>query len=286
MLTRVLFFSHMVLVASLVSFALSATELAISNKNELPPALQSKVSTWLSHSINAAETTLGPLNQQVLPVKINDHLFTSEAVPWAQVKRGEPDSLVFHIYRYASLNTLKKDWTAYHEIAHLYHPLFDYPDFWLSEGLATYLQNYVMFKSDVISRFEFTQRLAAGLERGRLNTIKRPGQLSNISEEMWRLNAYQRVYWSGAAFFIEAELALIKQQKPRLSQLIQQVNMCCVDAIAGGERKAALEFLTELDRASRSAIFINLYTKYRNRTDFPRIDKSDLSQLIVPAKVY
>lgn len=262
-----------------------ATEVIIKEKHTYNTSFINKVTHWLEASLQATEHTLGPLPQTSLPIDLKTVLFTTEVVPWAEVKRGEVDTLVFHINRFASLNALKHDWTVYHEMAHLYHPLFDYADFWLAEGLATYMQNVIMYENRIISRHEFVQRLVAGLERGRINAKKVIGPLNQVSEKMWQLQAYQRVYWSGVAFFIEAELALIAAGKPRLTTLIANLNQCCRQQFVEGNKKTARLFVSMLDKLSRSAIFSSNYTRYKKRESVPRFSKFQLERLITPKTI-
>ena len=97
---------------------------------------------------------------------------------------------------------------------------------------------------------------------------------------MWQLDAFQRVYWSGVAYFIEVENALKKENKPNLLSLIKRYQVCCRQSHKNTE--AGINFVKDLDRLSRSAIFSSHYFRYRNRTDFPAISSAQIRQLIQP----
>ncbi|RZM73332.1 hypothetical protein C3B51_20690 [Pseudoalteromonas rubra] len=251
-----------------------ATELVYQGIQTLDDKRQVIVKDWLNQGIKVTEQTLGPLAQSHLPVKLKSVYLSSEPVPWGAVNRAEVDGIELHISQFATQQQLISDWTLYHELAHLYHPLLDYPDFWLAEGLATYLQNVIMLHGGVISADEYVQRIMAGLERGRLGTWETPGPLARVSEDMWRLRAHARVYWSGTAFFIEAELAL-RQKDPALTliSLLKRYQACCRAQASEGQAHSAKEFLSQLDKLSRSSIFSNLYHSYKLRQDFPRLSK-------------
>jgi len=91
---------------------------------------------------------------------------------------------------------------------------------------------------------------------------------------MWKQRAQQRVYWTGAAFFVEADLALHKQGKS-VAAIIKQYQLCCRAA-----RTSAKTLIKELDKLSRSSIFTTLYdAQYNTRTDFPVITKTQLNTL-------
>jgi hypothetical protein len=255
--------------------ALSA-EALLTNMASLSESQQATVKSWVNFAINATEQSLGKLKQNQIKIKLVPKNFTSEPVPWGNVIRSHLEGVEIHFNRYASASSLIHDWTLYHELAHLYHPLFNYRDFWVSEGLATYLQNKIMLDASIISRDEFIHRLWNGLQRGRLQTLKINNALYDVSENMWSLHAQQRVYWTGTAFFIEAQTALSKKSSTKysISGLINQYQKCC-----RSKNKQAKVFLAELDKLSQSAIFSNLYQKYKYRTDFPKITKEQISQL-------
>jgi len=245
---------------------------------ELNQSQQERVKNWIKHGLDATQKTLGPLKQKAVPIHLKPQYFAFEAVPWAEVIRGEQDGVELQFSRYASLEQLKSDWTLYHELAHLYHPLLNYEDFWLSEGLATFLQNLIMKDSGVISYDNMMMRIRAGLERGKANTYRlshlKDTRLGSVSRNMWQLNAQQRVYWSGVAFFIEAQYQLKQQQAEykTIVELIGAYQACCKAAA----QQSGKDFVIELDKLSRTAIFSKLYVKYRELKTFPSLDQAQL----------
>jgi hypothetical protein len=90
---------------------------------------------------------------------------------------------------------------------------------------------------------------------------------------MWNQGAQQRVYWTGAAFFVEADLEL-HQQGQTLAEIIKAYQLCCRTA-----RSSAKTFIKDLDKLSRSSIFTSLYAEYKNRTDFPNVTKKLINTL-------
>ncbi|MDO6545807.1 hypothetical protein [Pseudoalteromonas carrageenovora] len=258
---------------SMYSLNAFAIDVVIHNLDSLTTNGQKTVSTWINQSLTKTQNTLGPLQQTTLPIYLKPQYFAFEPVPWASVKRNNPDGLELHIDRYASLKAFTKDWTLYHELSHLYLPLLPYSGFWLSEGFASYMQNVIMRDSGVISQAQFVQRLNAGFERARLQTKTKQQPLNELSSDMWKQRAQQRVYWTGAAFFVEADLALQKQGQ-NLASIIKQYQACCRTT-----RSSAKTFIKELDKLSRSSVFTTLYAKYNTRTDFPPVTKTQLSKL-------
>lgn len=249
--------------------------------SKLNESQQTKVKSWINHGLEATQKSLGPLKQKAVPIYLEPQYLAFEAVPWAEVIRGAQDGVELQFSRYASLKQLKNDWTLYHELAHLYHPLLDYKDFWISEGLATFLQNQIMKDSGVITHGNMMMRIKAGLERGKANTYRlshlKDVRLSSVASNMWQLSAQQRVYWSGVAFFIEAQYEL-KQQHAQFNsivELIKAYQACCKTS----QQQSGKDFLRSLDKLSKTAIFTNLYFKYSELKEFPTISKQQLSQI-------
>ncbi|PCK32160.1 hypothetical protein [Pseudoalteromonas piscicida] len=258
----------------------TATELVINYKSWISDNDRQHVETWLNHGMNAAERTLGELKQPALTATIEPILFASEPVPWGSVQRGRLDSLNLHVKRFTPSRILVKDWTIYHEIAHLYHPLLAHSDFWIAEGLATYLQNVIMLENSLFDINEFRARLTSGLNRGAKNTQLHNGGLSSVSENMWSLKAQQRVYWSGAAFFMEAELALKASLSPHtVRSLIAKFQQCCKSSHPSGLENSGRLFIAKLDKLSKTTIFSNLYASYKQRNDFPILSRAEIATL-------
>jgi 16S rRNA U1498 N3-methylase RsmE len=84
------------------------------------------------------------------------------------------------------------------------------------------------------------------------------------------------VYWSGVAFFIEAQYQLKLQQAryKSIAELVKTYQACCKES----EQQSGRQFLTELDKLSKTAVFNNLYLKYKNRTDLPKYKQKQFKE--------
>ncbi|REL25669.1 hypothetical protein DXX93_03265 [Thalassotalea euphylliae] len=234
---------------------------------------QKTVDTWLNFAVKATQQSFGVLPFNTINFRVKRSRQHSEPVPWGQVNRID-NSILLHISPYYGLTALKDDWTIYHEIAHLYLPFLDDHDTWLSEGFATYVQHITMMQAKVLTEQQALARINAGFGRGKANTSKARGPLFRVSDKMHSKSAYMRVYWSGAAYFMEADTALQKQGK-NLVEIIAQYAKCCLTMDGTGR-----DLTKALDRISNSAIFSKLYQTYRNRADFPVIDESETIKLL------
>lgn len=265
----------LLLFGTLVSSSLSAafaTELEI-DMADLPARDQQKLQRWILSGKTAVELSLGKLPGKSIKFELVMKPSANEPVPFAQVIRGGTNTIRLQVNSEWPLQDFVDDWTLYHELSHLYIPYLDYPSFWLNEGFATYMQNIVMLQNKVIDKDGFINKLQAGFNRGRLNTISQPGQLSMVSNDMWRKHAYMRVYWSGAAYFAEVD-ALLLQRGSSLSQVVAQYSQCCLTANSTGS-----ELTQKLDKIAGTNIFYSTYVQYAKRTDFPLVPLEQLQAM-------
>jgi hypothetical protein len=128
-------------------------------------------------------------------------------VPWGQVTRGGGSAVHLFIGAEAGQAGWRADWTATHEFAHLLHPFMGDAGRWLGEGLASYYQNVLRARSGALSADEALSRLRAGFDRGRRATPADAPPLAEVARTRQR-GSTMRIYWAGAAFWLEADIAL------------------------------------------------------------------------------
>lgn len=131
----------------------------------------------------------------------------SEPVPWGETTRGGGMAIHLFIGADSTQDARRADWTAHHEFAHLLHPYLGERGRWLAEGLASYYQNVMRARGGSLSAAEAWSRLAAGFARGRAATPAGAQPLEQAAASRTR-GSTMRVYWAGAAFWLESDLAL------------------------------------------------------------------------------
>lgn len=130
-----------------------------------------------------------------------------------------PGSPVFGLAAHGSLPTvllaapigitseiLEGDWALVHELVHLATPHVSGSGAWLTEGLATYYQEVLRARAGRISAGDAWRALDEGFRRGL--SSGGTGTLREASADMHASFEYGRVYWSGAAVALLADLAL------------------------------------------------------------------------------
>jgi hypothetical protein len=108
---------------------------------------------------------------------------------------------------------LGTDWIAIHEFSHLLHPFVQREDAWLSEGLATYLQEVLRVRAGMLSASDAWRRLYEGALLGR----DADGDLASETQRMPYAGNYRTVYWAGAAIALMIDVDLRTRSAGRSS---------------------------------------------------------------------
>jgi hypothetical protein len=203
---------------------------------------------------------------QVLVVPIGSR---DSPVPFGRVVRGGGAAIEFFVDETRSLEELREDWTATHELSHLLMPFVASKDRWLSEGLASYYQNVLRARDGRISEKQAWENLNSGFERGRKSTTNNQS-LATATKSGW--SSTMRVYWSGAAILLmaDARLRAVSDRQQSLDTALNSLYNCCWESRSSWRAK---DVFSELDRLTGHRVFTDLYEQHVFGRSFP-----DLSQ--------
>lgn len=189
-----------------------------------------------------------------------------EAVPWAQVNRGGGSGVHFFVDQSYGAAAFLEDWTAAHELAHLLLPFVQRSDAWLSEGVASYYQNVSRPRTGLMTADQGWAKLLAGFGRGEAQA---GGQtLREASRAMRRSGAFMRVYWSGAALALTADVTLRTESGGResLDTVLGRLADCCLPS---DRSWTAVELLERMDTLGGDGVFMKLYRRWIDDRAFP-----------------
>jgi hypothetical protein len=220
---------------------------------------------WIAETAAAPVAVIGrfPLRRARVRVKQVDSDDDSP-VPWGQTLRGDGVAVLLFVRHDATLQQLRDDWTAVHELSHLLHPYLGGQGRWLAEGLASYYQNVLRARIGALDGEEAWRRLEGGFQRGRMALRGVP--LDQLGR---RRGGTMRVYWAGAAYWLEADLAL-RAQGSSLDAALAEYSHCCLGD--GTERVEPEAFAAALDEIAKSPVFVPLYRRYAASEEFPPLD--------------
>jgi len=230
---------------------------------------RSRLKRWLSAGADALTGVYGrfPVDQvQVLIVPLGRD---SDPVPWGEVVRGGGDAVHLYVDGTRTLEELNANWVLCHELSHLLHPYVAAGGSWLPEGIASYYQNVLRARAGLITAQTAWRKLNAGFVRG-LKQTTGERSLVNATRAMMRRGEYMRVYWSGAAMALIADVELREQSGGTVSldTILDQLSRCCLPAT---RRWDPGELMAEMDRIAGSDVFMRLYEDYVRRPVFPDV---------------
>lgn len=187
------------------------------------------------------------------------------AVPFGQVIRDGGESVVLYINQNEPAAAFLGDWTATHEFSHLLLPYVDRRHKWISEGFSQYYQNILMARAGAYDEQYAWQKIHDGLERGRLS---RPELSPNEAAEGGVRTALMKIYWSGAAIALIADVNLreMSDGTESLDKVLDRLQACCLpsDRTWSGE-----ELFARMDTLTEYPIFAALYRRYADTAGFP-----------------
>jgi hypothetical protein len=238
-------------------------------QGEFEPNEQSQMRVWLTQVMDTMLLLNGTFPRKEIRIELKPLAYEG-AVPFARVLRDYPQGILFYVNPQRPLDEFIRDWTAYHEFTHLF---IEYPgetDIWFSEGLASYYQNVLQSRAGLLSADEAKIKLRNGFVRGQDDNRQSTLTLQQLSKNMRQHHAYMRVYWSGALYFLEADLALRESPQDAaginsLDEVLLSYGECCLTT----RRRSGLRMAQEFDRIAKRELFVPLYHSYQQSTSVP-----------------
>ena len=231
------------------------------------PARVAMLQRWVEEAARATVLPSGRFPLRSARVEVRETQSRgSSPVPWGQTSRDGDVAVLLYVRRDASYEQLRADWTAVHEFSHLAHPYLGERGRWLAEGLASYHQNVLRARAGLLTPEEAWQRLDAGFRRG--EAVADGPALDAMGRQR---GGTMRVYWAGAAYWLEMDLALRRYHDTTLEAVLDRYAQCCLDGTA---HVAPEDFVAALDRAAGIALFAKRYRDYAESTVFPSLTDS------------
>jgi predicted metalloprotease with PDZ domain len=146
------------------------------------------------------------------------------------------------------------------------HPYLGDRGAWLSEGLATYYQNVLRGRSGLLTPTQAWARLREGFMDN--DGKQYETTLERGSAGMGRTHDFQRVYWSGAAYWLTVDRDLRRDSagKLNLELALSRFRDCCLPAHAGWRPE---EFVARLDKLLGVTTFSQRYGAFAAMRQFP-----------------
>ena len=231
------------------------------------PARVAMLQRWAEEAARATVLPSGRFPLRSARVDVRERQSRGDSpVPWGQTSRDGEVSVLLYVRRDADFEQLRADWTAVHEFSHLAHPYLGERGRWLAEGLASYHQNVLRARAGLLAPEEAWQKLDAGFRRG--EAVGGGPALDAMGRQR---GGTMRVYWAGAAYWLEMDLALRRDHRTTLEAVLDRYAQCCLDGTAHVAPEA---FVAALDRAAGIELFTRRYRDYAESAAFPSLTES------------
>ena len=164
---------------------------------------------WIERAQSAAATLAEPLPARVLAIiEVVKASPGSDPVVFGASLRGGGAAVELLLARNAKDEALAEEWVLVHELSHFALPLLAKGGSWLGEGLASYHQNVLRARGEMLTVREAWKRLNDGFARGRRDANCAGLTLAQASAKMHAKRCFHRVYWGGAAVVFLADVEL------------------------------------------------------------------------------
>ncbi len=241
------------------------SRLYISCMSAVDSADMQKLVDWIEYGARALALAYGEFPLPQLSVLVFPLGMHSSVVPWGEVKRDGGPSIHLYVDQTRPLREIIEDWTLVHELSHTLHPYLRMEGRWLTEGLATYYQNLLQARAGTLSTRQAWNKLHQGFRRGRDQT-EAGLPLQQVSKHMRENRKFMRVYWSGTALWLQADLHLRTRHGTSLDHILGQFRVCC---LLPNRTWTSREYMQTMDRLSGTQIFTQLYDRYAMSDEFP-----------------
>jgi hypothetical protein len=229
------------------------------------------ISNWLRATATDVSLAYGRFpnpSPQVIVIPVGDSRGRAEsAVPFGRVIRDGGESIELFVDQRRPIEAFLEDWTATHEFSHLMLPYMQREQKWVSEGFAQYYQNVLLARSGTYDEHKAWQKIHEGLERGRLS---RPELSPNEAASGGIRGSLMKVYWSGAAFALMADVSLRERSggEETLDLVLDRLQACCLpsDRVWSGP-----ELFSKMDTLTDYPVFMQMYRRYADTAGFPDI---------------
>ncbi|HNP63124.1 MAG TPA: hypothetical protein PKH39_04265 [Woeseiaceae bacterium] len=188
-----------------------------------------------------------------------------KAVIFGRVTRRGQETVELFINADRPIDEFYSDWTATHEFSHLMLPLLSQRYRWISEGFASYYQNILMSRSGRYTPELAWQHIGDGFGRGEAS---RPELTLNEAATSGIRDARMKIYWSGAAIALLADIQLRQRSEGRqsLDSVLGQLQQCCLPS---SRRWSGVRLFEKLDSFLDEPVFMPLYRQFADTRGFP-----------------
>jgi len=254
-----------------ITVPVAGAELTITFLNTTSDTNESAILEWVRETADDIALAYGRFpnpTAKVVVIPVGNSSERSDApVIFGRVVRDGGETVELLINENRPIAEYYDDWTATHEFSHLMLPYLQRDQRWISEGFAQYYQNVLLLRAGRYTEDYAWQKLSDGFERGRLSaTGLSPNEAATSDEQ----NTRMRVYWSGAALALMADVELRRRSggTESLDTVLDRLQQCCLPS---PDTWSGLGLFRKLDSLLDEPLFMDLYRQHADTSDFPDV---------------
>ncbi len=251
----------------------AGTELRVTVLGPLAAARTAELADWVGATAGNVALAYGRFPNpavSVFLVPVTSHPWggDSSAVPFGRVVRDGGEAIELLVDPERPTHEFYAEWTPTHEFAHLMLPYLDGHGRWISEGFATYYQNVLLARAGQYSEARAWAKLVTGFERGRQSV---PWLSPNAAAAGSERNTRMKVYWSGAALALIADVELRRRSggTESLDTVLGALAGCCLPS---DRTWTGPELFRTLDALLDAPLFVPLYRRHADSAGFPDVE--------------
>jgi hypothetical protein len=191
----------------------------------------------------------------------------SSPVGFGRVVRDGGETIELMIDPAQPMQAFYENWTATHEFSHLMLPYLQSEQRWISEGFAQYYQNVLLARAGRYTQRYAWQKLFDGLKRGRESV---PELSPNDAASGDERNSRMKVYWSGAALALLADVELRRRSdgEQTLDDILGEFQQCCLPS---RRTWSGVDLFSKFDSFLQQPLFMDLYRLHADTAGFPAV---------------
>ena len=262
------------------SISAPGATLTLQFSSAVDDATSRKIVDWIDHVADQVSMPYGrfPIAAPrilIIPTETNPW-GNDSPVPFGRVTRRGGETVELYVDIRRPVEDLYADWTATHEFSHLLLPRISWRQKWISEGFASYYQNVLMVRDGRYTQEQGIRKLTEGFDRGRAS---RPALSPNQAAEEGVREARYKIYWSGAAIALLADIELREQSRggESLDTVLGRFQQCCLPS---RKRWTGVELFSKLDSLVDFPVFMPLYREHADVPGFPDIEDALANALV------
>lgn len=246
---------------ALLSFPARA-ELAWHWEGQFNDVEQARLTAWITAVNESVERAVAPF-----PFDVDLYFYRADndrsPVPWANTRRSGRQGVNLHVDPHYSHDELMADWTAYHELAHLYLPYLGRRHSWFAEGFASFLQYPLMASAGVMTEAEVQSAYSRKIRTAAAKYDLPDMTFIDAVPVLRARREYPTAYWGGAVYFLNVDRDL-RDDGTTLFDVLREFVACC------RQRRYELDSLVrQLDRIAGGDAFSRQLNEFRTRQGFP-----------------